>query len=90
MSINLGVAVHEAVADLRKHEQWKPFLEAFELQVTTKIQDSLNSPLEMVIASNFYARALNDVYIALVAATYDVNPRQVGKPGAPSKVTANV
>jgi hypothetical protein len=90
LSINLGAGVHEAVADLRKHEQWKPFLEAFEQQVTTKIQDSLNSPLDTVVAANFYARALNDVYIALVAATYDVNPRQVGTPGSPSKVMASV
>lgn len=91
--INLGAAVSDAVQELRKTEQWRPFLEALEVQVTAKIQDSLNTPLEGVAAANFYARAINDVYVALVAMTYEVNPRQVTKPGAtklPAGALANV
>ena len=89
MSVNLGAAVAEAVHELRHHSSWRPFLEALEIQATTKIQDSLNSPLEAVVAANFYARATHDIYQALVAMTYDVNPRAVGKIGA-SKLPAEV
>lgn len=82
MSINLGSGVADAVQELRHHPSWRAFLEALEAQATSKIQDSLNSPVEMVLVTNFYARSINDVYTALVAMTYDVSPRAVGKIGA--------
>jgi len=84
--INLGAQASEAIHSLRDNEKWSLFLDAIGTVATKQIQDSLQAPLDHVVSLNFYARAFNDLYIALVAATKDVNPRHVAKPGVKSDV----
>ena len=79
--INLGPAAYDAIHQLRNTEHWSAFVDAIGVTASTQIQMSLSAPVEQVATANFYARAWNDLYIALVAATKDINPRHVPKPG---------
>lgn len=88
--INLGPAFYEVVSSLREHPKWPAFLEVVEAAAVAKLQDSLNAPTETLVQANFYARAWNDLHVALVAATKEINPRQVPKLGATLKAPANV
>ena len=84
--INLGPAAYDAIHSLRNTEHWSAFVDAIGDQAGKQIQMSLAAPVEQVPTANFYARAWNDLYIALVAATKDINPRAVPKPGVKADV----
>ena len=88
--INLGPTFYEIVHSLREHPKWSEFLDVVENAAVAKLQDSLNAPTETLVQANFYARAWNDLHVALVAATKDINPRAVPKLGATMKAPANV